>query len=775
MRTDTVPVVRRHLTAVLVALSTLLSVALAVAVNVATGGSLPGPLREVEWLSWPLVVVLAVVAVLVGVRQARPSTPDRRSGTTPAELPPDSRVFVGREAELAALLAEVPKRQGAGTGSPVVLAISGAGGVGKTALARHLAHRLASRYVDGQLYQELRGVSADPVDPDDVLRRLLHALGVAVEGLPEDGVAQQALYRSVLAGRRVLLVLDNAADERQVRPLLPGASGCLVLITSRRPLVGVSTSASVHLEVLGQRVAVGLLAEAVGDGRVAAEPEAAAEVVKSCGGLPLAVAIAGARLRARPLWTVADLARRLADSKRRLDELRAGGGDVRASFALSYAELAPLPARLFRRLAWLHLDAFDAGDAAAVLGDVDEVGAAQVLEELTDAQLLEAAAGDRYWMHDLLCGFASELALSQESPEDRRAGVIRLFDHHQELVEVAHPRLVLGTGSPADRAESSAWLDKSRRALVTTAVEVMRIGDPERAWAAAGRLNQLLYLRGYPNDVLTVATAVLDTASAAGNQLELANAHRQVGLAHLLGAGGRQAEEPLLASLALFESLGADGQAANVLGLLGDLRREVGDQDGAERLYLRALEIMTRVGDADGVAGMHGSLALVALARREYDEADAHIAFAIGELERIGSPPSHNLAWARNTLGAVRTNQGRPDEAVDLHLSALATFEEIGNRFGAAYASRNLGIACRRQGRLGEADKHYADALRLFTAIGNPGGLGAVWQSIGELARARGDRQAAADAYREAIAAYRLAEQPDDVANAERDLDALDQ
>src|SRR5262249_18275665 len=265
-----------------------------------------------------------------------------------------------------------------GLGAPVVLGVFGAGGVGKTVLANRLAHTVAGGHPDGQPFVTLRGGSPDPADPAEGLRRLPHTPGGAPRGRPEDRADRTAMYRSLLADRRMLVVCDDAGAEDQVRPLLPGARGCLVIVTARPSLLGLPLTAWHNLELLSEAGALALLAEAVGDDRVADELDAARRVVQYCGHLPLALSIAGARLRVRPHWTFAELARRLSSEYRRLDELSTTGRrDVRATFALSYADLEPVPATLFRRLSLLGYADFGRGVASALLGGIQQLRAAE--------------------------------------------------------------------------------------------------------------------------------------------------------------------------------------------------------------------------------------------------------------------------------------------------------------------------------------------------------------------------------------------------------------
>jgi hypothetical protein len=325
----------------------------------------------------------------------------RAPALAPCQLPADIRDFTGREEAVTALLGSLEPDGGEPSNAPVVASIAGPAGVGKTALAIHVTHRLRSsfpdgqlrpRFPDGQLYMSLRGAEARPLDPHDVLLSFLTAMGVDGGAVPEVPDERASLYRSRLADRQVLVVLDNAVDEAQVRPLLPGSPGCAVIVTSRAPL-GVIPAHLTVLDVLTPGQAIELLEAIIGQDRVAAEPTAAAAIVELCGRLPLALRIAGARLATKPHWRLARLADRLGDERNRLDELRAGDLEVRTSFMLSYQGRSDDERRLFRLLGLLHSPDFTAWMAAALL-DAPVVVAEDLLERLVEVQLLQAAGDD---------------------------------------------------------------------------------------------------------------------------------------------------------------------------------------------------------------------------------------------------------------------------------------------------------------------------------------------------------------------------------------------
>jgi DNA-binding SARP family transcriptional activator/tetratricopeptide (TPR) repeat protein len=450
---------------------------------------------------------------------------------TPAQLPADITDFTGRRAQLATVahLAAAADRV-----ATVLVAITGKAGVGKTTLAVRAAHRLRVQYPDGQLFVDLRA-QAHPLTPADVLARFLRSLGVDRTAIPDDAEERAALYRSRLADRRVLIVLDNAECEAQLRPLLPGTPGCAVLITSRTRLAGLTGARLVDLDIFEADQAVELLARLAGPRRVAMEPAAATEIVRLCGFLPLALRIAGARLGSRRHWPLSRFEADLADEYHRLDKLRLGDLDVRASLALSYQSLDGTAQRAFRLLGLLEVRDFAAWAAAAML-DVSQWRAEELVDNLVDMHLLDVAGNGasgqlRYRFDNLLRAYARELARDQETQANRRTALDRAFGGWLALAEGAARHLTsatfaqtfaAGTCWRPDEATLKAvisdpcgWFKVEWPAVAGAVEQAFSVGSGQLGWALGVRLARIFLIRGYYDDWRQVCELMLCGARGA--------------------------------------------------------------------------------------------------------------------------------------------------------------------------------------------------------------------------------------------------------------------
>lgn len=455
------------------------------------------------------------IADALNLPEQEQKAPEAPPSLLPAQLPADVADFTGRQKEVEELTALLGAADYA-LGAVVVLAVAGAAGIGKSALVVHGAHRVAPRFPDGQLYLNLRGSGAQPMTPGEALARFLRDLGDDPAALPADASERASRYRSLLVGRRVLVVLDDAGDAAQVRPLLPGTVGCAVLVTTRRSMPDLESARLIDLETLNDADALALFARIVGRIRAATEPGACHDAVTACGGLPLAIRIAAARLAARPSWSIAYLAARLRDERKRLDELVAGDLAVRASFMVSYANLRGSSGgasdaldRAFRLLALARGPDVSLPAAAALLG-VPQDRAQAALELLVDHHLLRSWQPGRYRFHDLLRVYAEERVEAEEDAAARAEAVRRMLSWYLQtaaaacrLVNPHRTHIDLGPAVPGtdvlsfgNYAEALAWLDAEHANLLTAVDQASCQGEHEIAWKLSHTLWDLFNLRG---------------------------------------------------------------------------------------------------------------------------------------------------------------------------------------------------------------------------------------------------------------------------------------
>ena len=704
-----------------------------------------------------------------GTAAGTPPAPERLA---PCQLPPDVADFTGRDKQIGWLRDLLT---GAAVGVPppavVVSAVAGKAGVGKTALAIHVAHQLRGRFPDGQLYVNLRGAEQQPLKPPVVLAQFLRALGVDGATIPRGLDERQALYRTQLAGRRVLVVLDNAASEAQVRPLLPGSPGCAVLVTSRARLAGRGAARLVDLDVLEFEAAVELLGRIVGPERVSGEPDAAAAIVGSCGRLPLAIRIAGARLAGRPRWPLAQLAMRLDDEHRRLDQLTAGDLEVRASLALSYGGLQE-PARSgFRRLGLLDAPDFPAWIAAAV-SDVSPGQGEQVAEALVEAQLLEVAEPDRvgqvrYRFHDLLRLFARERAAAEEPPEQRTASLARALGGWLALAERAQehaPDRPLGVihGDaqrwPPSRdavalveADPLGWFEAERAALVLGVHQAAAAGLDELAWDLAGCISRSLETRGWYDDWAYTHRLALASARRPGNLAGEAYLLRRLGDLHMDQNRYDDAHASFLAALAVSDRLGGERDRARSVYSLGCVQLTLGRLEEASASFATAWAGFQRSGDRRGEAqALYGAGAVCqeqGLLLEALERFQASLAAFREVRERRGA--AHLLRW----VGSLHASLGHHDQAQEVLRECLAANQELGDRLGAAYTLGTLGEVYIGRCRLAEAGSSLDQSLSLFDQLGNQSGQAWALRTLGRLRIAQ---HRAPDALRHLQASVRL-------------------
>ncbi|WP_084772118.1 AfsR/SARP family transcriptional regulator [Nonomuraea candida] len=605
----------------------------------------------------------------------------------PAQLPAAVSDFTGRK-EIAVRLRTLLSAQSPAEGVPLV-AISGIGGVGKTALAVHVAHLVDDVFPDGQLYADLRGYTDEATAPESALGGFLRALGIPPDVIPEGPAERSALYRSILAERRILVLLDNARDAEQVIPLLPGTPGCAAIVTSRVKLADLPSARLVDLDVLEPDEALRLFAAVAGAERVAAEHGAAMDVVAGCGFLPLAVRIVAARLAARPSWTVASLVPRLADEQRRLDELRVGNLAVEATFALGYGQLTAVQARAFRLLSLPNGPDVSAGAAAAVLS-MSAFEAEEVLESLVDASLLEAPGPGRYRFHDLLKLFARRALDRSERPQARTMALRRLLGFYLASAQSAHALAYEGSMIPANLVVVGSGQD------FTTVDEAV-------AWLIA------------EGDSLFAAINQAAAAARTGEQL-LPAADLLVAMEPLLEAGThtREFDQGTRAVLAAAQQLGDQACELRARYVLGRVLFAGNRLKESEQHFRRVHELSRARGEKIVTGEVLNALAVVVGRQRRHTEALSLFDAATRFYRENDVPAGEALVLsysARDHLGL-----GRPEDAIAAAEKGLALFTEIGSGAGTARARYHLGVVLSRVGRLTEAVHHHAECLAFFRA-----------------------------------------------------------
>jgi DNA-binding SARP family transcriptional activator len=687
------------------------------------------------------------------------------AAVVPRQLPGAPPHFTGRSAELAVLAGILDHKAG---GTVVISAIAGTAGVGKTALAVHWAHQAAGRFPDGQLYVNLRGYDpGQPMTAAEALARFLRALGVPGHDMPPDEDELATRYRTLVAGKRMLVVLDNAATAKQVRPLLPGTSGCAVVVTSRGSLAGLVArdgAVRLDLDLLPSAEAVNLLRELVGD-RVDADPGAAAALADQCSRLPLALRVAAELAARRPAGRLADLAGELADQQRRLDLLDAGGDPssaVRAVFSWSFRHLDTGTARAFRLLGLHPGPDFDSYAAGALTG----TGAGEsrrLLGRLARAYLIQPAGQGRYGMHDLLRAYAGELT-AEEGENDRRAALTRLFDHYLHTAAAAmdslfpaerhrRPRLsppVSSAPPVTDPALAQEWLDRERAVLIAVARHAAEYGWPGHATRMALTLFRYLDTGDHYQDVVTVCSSALDAARLAGDRASEASA-----LLYLGGASWRlgrydDAAEHLREALALFRAVDDLPGQARALSNIGVVESCHGRHEAAAGYHRQARAIFCAAGDLLGQARALDSLGGVLSQEGDHNQAAEHQGAALEIYRQLGE--RHGEGGVLLSLGVVEWQRGRYQEATGHLRQALTVFREVGDRLGQARALGNIGVVEWSQGRYEQAAERHREAAAVFHEISDQAGEAGALNAYGEALQAAGRPRQARSAHQNALA-----------------------
>ncbi len=679
--------------------------------------------------------------VLAADPALEPATARPPAAAVPAgPLPHDMRDFTGRWAELARLHELLPIEGDPAAGAVVISAVEGTAGVGKTALALHFAHQVAGRFPDGQLFVDLRGFDPrqPPVPPGHALDQLLRMVGVPPDRIPSGLDERAGLFRSLVAGRRLLVLLDNARTAEQVRPLLPGTGACLVIVTSRNQLGGLVArdgARRLALDLLDPDEAVTLLARIVGPDRVSAEPAAAARLAELCGHLPLALRVAAERVLARPRSTLAELVAALAGERGRLDQLATGDGDettaVRAVLSWSYRALPAEAARLFRLLG-LHAGPELTPAAAAALADTTVAAAGRLLAALAGAHLVTAVGADRYRLHDLLRLYAAEQAEAEETAPERAAAVRRVLGWYLRTAAAAAALLfprplpfepaAAGGSCPApdfaDHAGALAWCERERANLVAAVRQAADGADLAAGWQLPIALYSLFDLRKYWADWIDTARCGLAAAERLGDLRAVALLLNQQALPLLDLGGWAEARDLLERARATFGQLGDRAGEGNALNNLAGVYLELGRFADAADHCEQALAIWRGAAD-------RGMEAVTLVALGDAHRGQRRHAAAIGCLERaIAIFGAEGNRWGGSTglvaLAETHADLQRYPEAVEHYRRALAGYRAVGDRAGEAKALAGTGSALRAIGRTGDAVAAWRQALAIYTDLGAP-------------------------------------------------------
>jgi tetratricopeptide (TPR) repeat protein len=737
-------------------------------------------------------------AEVVHIQQAKASP------ATFQQLPYDIPDFTNRTKELTTakrLLRNDIKKRGF---APSILVVSGKPGVGKSAFAIRAAHQLRSRFPDAQLYANLRTAGGQKAEPGIVLAGFLRALGVDGHDIPTAQTEREGMYRGLLAGKRVLIVLDNAKVEAQVRPLLPTSGACSVLITSREPLLGIEGSTFLDLGVLDPESAAKLFTRVAAPRDFRVGEKVVRDIVDLCGYLPLAIRIAGARLRSRPEWSASRWISRLSDERHRLGELRVGDLEVRSSFSLSYDELDPAHARLFRLLGLLHASDF-APPVVSALAATPLHAAERILDVLTDAQLVESIGDGRYRFHDLLRLFARERLEVEEPEQERVAALQRTIEWYVAAAESASTLLpsfrLPNTDESIDaqqpkelpaeigQRESMAWFEAEHPNLMAAIEQALDAELHELVWRLAVNLAGYFDIRAawgdWQHTHRLALSALRQSPSAAGEAAIL----RGLGEAYRSQARWEAAVKYLEDALPLYREVNDNcGEAYTLIGLgdvyrckanwleaincldrclvlfraehdrsgeaytlraLGDLYRYQGRWDEATSYLNEALRLFQELGDRSGEARTQRGLAIVYSDQGRWDSAISSLNECIPIFREL-----RDRRWearAVRSLGVVYTHQNRLDEAIHCLTQSLPVLQELDDKRWSASTLRSLGDAYCKQRRFEDATSCLERANSLFQEIGDRR-LGArAIRSLGDVHCAQGRYQEAIDLFQQAL------------------------
>lgn len=696
---------------------------------------------------------------------------EQQHSVSPRQLPGSTADFVGREAHISDItrfLIGEPDSEAAPHAVRVV-AISGRGGIGKSTLAVRVAHEVGDAFPDGHLHADLAGPNG--VDRTaTLLARFLRALGVAGSAVPEDKQERIELYRTILADKRLLVVLDGVTSEEQVLPLLPGTPGCAVIVTSRVRLTGLSGTRHIDVDVFDADKSVELLAKIVGPDRVRAEEAHAHELVKLCGGLPLALRIAGGRLASRPQWKIAGLVRRLANEAVRLDEFSHRGLELRSSIGLTYRSLPDQAKRLFRLIALVPAPDFASWAAAAAL-DADPLDADDTLDQLVDARVLDIVEGFggriRYRFHDLIQIYAIERLAETETVTERRDALGRLLGTWLALADRAHrseyggdftvlhgkaPRWskidLLGDDPANDPME---WWENERRAVVAAIRKSAAEGMDELCWDLALAAMNLFEVRGYFDDWRETTQIALQVTQRAGNRAGQAAMEYSLGTLHMSLKRLPEAERCFRSALEKFEAEGNTHGCALVLRNAAVVDRLHGNFANMLAKYEESLAKMREVADPVGEASVLRSIARFRTEEGDIDQALTLLDDALGLCQvnyRRGE------ALVLSAFGELHLATGKLALARQYYHQVLRIVRDLGDHFGEAHALYGLGLIRRKEGKLDNAATTLEDTLTLARKVGERLIEAKVRYSLGDIELARKNNSAASEYLRDAKALF---------------------
>ncbi|HEY1005503.1 MAG TPA: tetratricopeptide repeat protein, partial [Streptosporangiaceae bacterium] len=667
--------------------------------------------------------------------QRRPR-PEDRTTPVPAQLPLDAPGFSGRREELSMLRAMLPADPGqqdsgpqdSGQTVPIVV-LSGTAGTGKTALAIRFGHQVAKRFPGGQLYVNLRGLdpATPPMEPAEALRLFLDALGVPPYRIPADTEGRSALFRSLLDDRQMLIVLDNARNVAQVRPLLPGAPGSLVVVTTRNELTGLVAAEGavpLTLDVLGDVEAHEMLARRLGRARVAAEPGAADEIIAACARLPLALSIAAGRAAGRPKRPLTELAAELHDARSRLDALEAGDAvtNVRAVLSWSYDQLSEPAARMFRLLG-VHPGPDISLSAAASLAGMPRAAAGAALRELVRTHMVAEYLPARFTFHDLLRAYAADQAERHDPEPERRAAAHRVLDHYlhtataasnrfspfRSTLQLAGPQPGVLPADVTDKDQAMAWFDAEVPVLLALIAFADASEFDTHAWQIPWTLGPFFNRRGRWQDYTATQRIALAAATRLDDTLALAHAHH----------------------------------------LLGHVQSQTGAYEAADPNFRRALDEFRELGDRANEAVVLNGLAGMLEKQERYPEALAVALDALRMLKAVGH--WWTQATLENGVGWLYAHLGQYDRALTHCQRALSLHRDSGHRGGTADTLDSIGYVYLHLGDIAQAKAHYTRAIEAYREIGAPFGEGNSLSGLGDAVLAEGDREAARTAWRDAI------------------------